>query len=113
MMGLQGQKKKKGQQETVPTPSAGADVDDQSLGDRLRQMSSGSGQAAPAALGPSPSRGAPTEGASSRAAGKRFANHMILGSQMKLSEIKELPKKLLREEAGRAFRLQASISLLF
>ncbi|CAL9000920.1 unnamed protein product [Prunus brigantina] len=142
MMGLQGQKKKKGQQETVPTPLAGADVDDQSLGDRLRQMSSGSGQAGPAALGPSPSRGAPTEGASSRAAGKRvvtvdldaepprsddgptdpvnlacpaktvqFANHMILGSQMELSEIEELPKKLLREEAGRAFRLQASASM--
>ncbi|CAL9018120.1 unnamed protein product [Prunus brigantina] len=36
---------------------------------------------------------------------------MILGSQMELSEIEELPKKLLREEAGRAFRLQASISL--
>ncbi|CAL9028107.1 unnamed protein product, partial [Prunus brigantina] len=71
MMGLQGQKKKKGQQETVPTPSAGADVDDQSLGDRLRQMSSGSGQAGPAALGRSPSCGAPTEGASSRAAGRR------------------------------------------
>ncbi|CAL8999474.1 unnamed protein product [Prunus brigantina] len=149
MMGLQGQKKKKGQQETVPTPSAGADVDDQSLGDHLRQMSSGSGQAGPAALGPSSSRGAPTEGASSRAAGKRvvtvdldaepaskrgrqsevpraifsvedddgptnlacpaktvqFANHMILGSQM------ELPKKLLREEAGRPFRLQASASM--
>ncbi|CAL8085555.1 unnamed protein product [Prunus armeniaca] len=41
----------------------------------------------------------------------QFANHMIIGSQMELSEIEELPKKLLREEAGRAFRLQASISL--
>ncbi|CAL9029349.1 unnamed protein product, partial [Prunus brigantina] len=38
----------------------------------------------------------------------QFANHMILGSQMELSEIEDLPKKLLREEAGRAFRLQAS-----
>ncbi|CAL8090632.1 unnamed protein product [Prunus armeniaca] len=38
----------------------------------------------------------------------QFANHMILGSQMELNEIEELPKKLLREEAGRAFRLQAS-----
>ncbi|CAL8080848.1 unnamed protein product [Prunus armeniaca] len=40
----------------------------------------------------------------------QFVNHMILGSQMELSEIEDLPKKLLREEAGRAFRLQASIS---
>ncbi|CAL2255402.1 unnamed protein product [Prunus armeniaca] len=38
----------------------------------------------------------------------QFVNHMILGSQMELSEIEDLPKKLLREEAGRAFRLQAS-----
>ncbi|CAL9028811.1 unnamed protein product, partial [Prunus brigantina] len=158
MMGLQGQKRKKSQHELVPMPSAGADVDGQSLAERLRQMGSGSGQAGPAAPGASPCRGAPTEGASSRAAGKRvvtvdldtepaskrgrqsevpraifsvedddgpaepvdlacpaktvqFANHMILGSQMELSEIEELPKKLLREEAGRAFRLQASISL--
>ncbi|CAL8136723.1 unnamed protein product [Prunus armeniaca] len=29
---------------------------------------------------------------------------------MELSEIEDLPKKLLREEAGRAFRLQASVS---
>ncbi|CAL9021793.1 unnamed protein product [Prunus brigantina] len=28
----------------------------------------------------------------------QFANHMILGSQMELSEIEELPKKLLRDE---------------
>ncbi|CAL9007788.1 unnamed protein product [Prunus brigantina] len=139
MMGLQGQKKKKSQQETVPPPSAGANIDDQSLADCLRQMSSGSGQPGPAAPGPSPCRGAHTEGDSSRAAGKRvpraifsvedddgpadpvdlacpaktvqFANHMILGSQMELSEIEELPKKLIREEAGRAFRLQASVSL--
>ncbi|CAL9000862.1 unnamed protein product [Prunus brigantina] len=41
----------------------------------------------------------------------QFANHMILGSQMELSEIEDLPKKLLREEAGRAFRLQASASM--
>ncbi|XP_016648286.1 PREDICTED: uncharacterized protein LOC107880709 [Prunus mume] len=40
----------------------------------------------------------------------QFANHMILGSQMELSEIEELPKKLIREEDGRAFRLQASAS---
>ncbi|CAL8174404.1 unnamed protein product [Prunus armeniaca] len=38
----------------------------------------------------------------------QFVNHMILGSQMELSDIEDLPKKLLREEAGRAFRLQAS-----
>ncbi|CAL2247797.1 unnamed protein product [Prunus armeniaca] len=30
---------------------------------------------------------------------------------MELSEIEDLPKKLLREEAGRAFRLQASASM--
>ncbi|KAH0996421.1 hypothetical protein GBA52_020285 [Prunus armeniaca] len=30
---------------------------------------------------------------------------------MELLEIEELPKKLLREEAGRAFRLQASASM--
>ncbi|CAL9017677.1 unnamed protein product [Prunus brigantina] len=41
----------------------------------------------------------------------QFANHMILGSQMELSDIEELPKKVLREEAGRAFRLQASASM--
>ncbi|CAL9024265.1 unnamed protein product [Prunus brigantina] len=41
----------------------------------------------------------------------QFANHMILGSQIELSEIEDLPKKLLREEAGRAFRLQASASM--
>ncbi|KAL6289395.1 hypothetical protein ACE6H2_006905 [Prunus campanulata] len=40
----------------------------------------------------------------------QFANHMILGSQMELSEIEELPKKQLRDAAGRAFRLQASVS---
>ncbi|CAL9024923.1 unnamed protein product, partial [Prunus brigantina] len=39
----------------------------------------------------------------------QFANHMILDSQMELFEIEDLPKKLLREEVGRAFRLQASI----
>ncbi|CAL8998322.1 unnamed protein product, partial [Prunus brigantina] len=158
MMGLQGQKKKKAQPESVPVPSAGADVDNQSLSEHLHQMGSGSGQAGPAASGPSPRRGAPAEGTSSRAAGKwvvtvdldaepaakrgrqsevpraifsvedddgpaepvdlacpaktvQFANHMILGSQMELSEIEELPKKLLREEAGRAFRLQASASM--
>ncbi|CAL2272496.1 unnamed protein product [Prunus armeniaca] len=41
----------------------------------------------------------------------QFVNHMILGSQMELSEIEDLPKKLLREEAGRAFRLQPSASM--
>ncbi len=43
----------------------------------------------------------------------QFVNHMILGSQMELPEIDELPKKFLREEAGRAFRLQASVRLSF
>ncbi|CAL2237450.1 unnamed protein product [Prunus armeniaca] len=41
----------------------------------------------------------------------QFANHMIIGSQMELSEIEALPKKILREEAGCAFRLQASSSM--
>ncbi|BBG95199.1 hypothetical protein Prudu_003679, partial [Prunus dulcis] len=41
----------------------------------------------------------------------QFVNHMILGSQMELPEVDELPKKLLREQAGRAFRLQASASM--
>lgn len=40
----------------------------------------------------------------------QFVNHMILGSQAELSEIDELPKRLIREEAGRAFRLQALVS---
>ncbi|CAL8174196.1 unnamed protein product [Prunus armeniaca] len=40
----------------------------------------------------------------------QFVNYMILGSQMELSEIEDLLKKPLREEAGRAFRLQASVS---
>ncbi|CAL8994657.1 unnamed protein product [Prunus brigantina] len=73
MMGLQGQKKKKAQPGSVPMPSAGTDVDNQSLSERLHQMGSGSGQAGPAASGPSPRRGAPAEGTSSRAAGKRVA----------------------------------------
>ncbi|CAL9022214.1 unnamed protein product, partial [Prunus brigantina] len=42
----------------------------------------------------------------------QFANHMILRLQMELSEIDELPKRLLQEEAERAFRLQASVSFL-
>ncbi|BBH09626.1 hypothetical protein Prudu_022176 [Prunus dulcis] len=41
----------------------------------------------------------------------QFVNHMILGSQMELPEVDELPKKLLREQAGRAFRLQAAASM--
>ncbi|XP_034229566.1 uncharacterized protein LOC117638567 [Prunus dulcis] len=41
----------------------------------------------------------------------QFVNHMILGSQMELPEIDVLPKKLLREQAGRAFRVQASASM--
>ncbi|CAL2270928.1 unnamed protein product [Prunus armeniaca] len=38
----------------------------------------------------------------------QFANHMILGSRIELLEIEELPKRLIWEVAGRAFRLQAS-----
>ncbi|XP_034205709.1 uncharacterized protein LOC117619784 [Prunus dulcis] len=41
----------------------------------------------------------------------QFVNHMILGSQMELPKVDELPKKLLREQAGRAFRLQAAASM--
>ena len=41
----------------------------------------------------------------------QFVNHMILGSQMELPEVDELPKKLLREQAGRAFRLQAAVRI--
>lgn len=33
----------------------------------------------------------------------QFVNHKILSSQMELSEIEELLKRLIREEAGRAF----------
>lgn len=42
----------------------------------------------------------------------QFAKYIIVGSQMDLAEIKELPKKFLREEASRAFLLQASVSLI-
>ncbi|CAL9017857.1 unnamed protein product, partial [Prunus brigantina] len=158
MMGLQGQKKKRSQPESVPIPSASPDVDGLSLAERLRQMGPGSGPIGPTAPGSSTGRGAPAEGASSIATGKRvvtvdvddeppakrgrqsevpraifsveddddstdpvtlacpskavqFANHMIKGPQMELSEIEELPKRALREEAGRAFRLQASGSM--
>ncbi|BBN70163.1 hypothetical protein Prudu_1441S000200, partial [Prunus dulcis] len=41
----------------------------------------------------------------------QFVNHMILGSQMELPEIDELPKKLLREQAGRAFRVHGHVAL--
>ncbi|CAL9021233.1 unnamed protein product, partial [Prunus brigantina] len=156
MMGLEGKKKRGRQPEAVPTPSAGVDVDDQTLSKWLRRLNSDSDPPRSAAVGPSPGRGVSAEGTSSRAASKRpftvdleaesapkrvrptdgaraifaaedddapadpvtlacpsktvqFANHMILGSQMELSEIEDLPKKLLREEAGRAFRLQASV----
>lgn len=42
----------------------------------------------------------------------QFVNHMMLSSQMDLSEIEELPKRLLREDAGRAFYLQTSVGFL-
>lgn len=42
----------------------------------------------------------------------QFVNHMIIGSQMDLSKIDELLKRGLREEAGRAFFLQASVSFV-
>ncbi|KAL6284824.1 hypothetical protein ACE6H2_015753 [Prunus campanulata] len=135
-----------------------ADLDDQTLSERRRQLS-----AEPAARRvpinePVPSHGQGADAATSKASGKRpmtvdldaastpkrvrltdppraifavedeeapaeavtlacpsktvqFANHMIVGSQMDLSEIDDLPKRALREEAGRAFRLQASASM--
>ncbi|KAL6276206.1 hypothetical protein ACE6H2_019807 [Prunus campanulata] len=57
--------------------------------------------------------GAPAEAVTLACPSKtvQFANHMIVGSQMDLSEIDDLPKRALREEAGRAFRLQASASM--
>ncbi|KAL6282711.1 hypothetical protein ACE6H2_013640 [Prunus campanulata] len=57
--------------------------------------------------------GGPTEAVTLACPSKtvQFANHMIVGSQMELSEIDELPKRALREEAGRAFRLQATASM--
>lgn len=42
----------------------------------------------------------------------QFANHMIVGLQIDLTEIEELPKKFLQEKVGRAFSLQAPISLI-
>lgn len=39
-----------------------------------------------------------------------FINCMIDGAQMELSEIEQLSMKTLREQAGRAFRLQAAVS---
>ncbi|CAL9022366.1 unnamed protein product, partial [Prunus brigantina] len=135
MLGSEGKKKRGRQAETptVPASSAGVDVEDQTLSERLCRLNSDSAPPRSVAAGPSPGRGVPAEGTPSRAASKRpftdddapadpvtlaypsktvqFVNHMILGSQMELSEIKDLPKKLLREEAGRAFRLQASASM--
>ncbi|KAL6279516.1 hypothetical protein ACE6H2_016397 [Prunus campanulata] len=57
--------------------------------------------------------GGPTEAVTLACPSKtvQFANHMIVGSQMELSEIDDLPKRALREEARRAFRLQATASM--
>ncbi|XP_021829572.1 uncharacterized protein LOC110769840 [Prunus avium] len=57
--------------------------------------------------------GGPTEAVTLACPSKtvQFANHMIVGSQMDLAEIDDLPKRALREEAGRAFRLQATASM--
>ena len=40
-----------------------------------------------------------------------FINSMIDGAQMELSEIEQLSMKTLREQTGRAFRLQAAVSV--
>ncbi|CAL2238722.1 unnamed protein product [Prunus armeniaca] len=42
-----------------------------------------------------------------------FVNYMIDRAGMKLSELEQLPTKTMREQAGRSFRLQAAISILF
>ncbi|CAL9006208.1 unnamed protein product [Prunus brigantina] len=41
-----------------------------------------------------------------------FVNCFIEGAQMELPELEQLPMKSLREQAGRAFRLQAAVSRL-
>ncbi|CAL2228785.1 unnamed protein product [Prunus armeniaca] len=154
----EGRKRRASSRTRYPASSVEADLEDQTLADRLRQLNADSTQAGAAAVDTSPGRSVPTEGTFSQAASKRpftvdldaelapkrgrqtelpqaifaadnddeladpvtlpcpskmvqFANHMILGSQMELTEIEDLPKKLLREEAGRAFRLQASASM--
>ncbi|CAL9010745.1 unnamed protein product [Prunus brigantina] len=72
MMGLQGRPKKKSRQsETVPLPSEGVDVDNQTLSERLRRLDPDSAPPRSAAAGLSPGRGASSEGTSSRAASKR------------------------------------------
>ncbi|CAL2257078.1 unnamed protein product [Prunus armeniaca] len=154
MMGLK-EKKKKWQLEAVLVPATEVDLEDQTLADRLRQLSAEPVPNRAAEADSTPRLGQATEAAASKAAGKRpvtvdldakpmskcgrqteasraifavededgpampiniacplktvqFVNDMILGSQMELSEIEEIPKRLIREEAGRAFCLQAS-----
>ncbi|CAL8992881.1 unnamed protein product [Prunus brigantina] len=141
MMGYEGKKKKSRQPEAVPMPSEGVGVDDQTLSERLRRLNFDSALPRSAAAAskrpftvdldaePVPKRGRQADAARAIFAAEdddapanpvtlacpsktvQFANHMILGSQMELSEIEDLPKKFFREEAGRAFRLQASASM--
>ncbi|CAL9000624.1 unnamed protein product [Prunus brigantina] len=139
MLGSEGKKKRGRQAETVTAPSAGVNVDDSTptllrLGrDQLVRTSSQAASKRPFTVDldaePAPKRGRQADGARAIFAAEdddahadpitlaclsktvQFANHMILGLQMELSEIEDLPKKLLREEAGRAFRLQASASM--
>lgn len=42
-----------------------------------------------------------------------FINCMIDGAQMELAELEQLSTKTLREQTGRAFRLQAAVSVGF
>ncbi|CAL2239064.1 unnamed protein product [Prunus armeniaca] len=133
MLGIQGKKKKGQQLETVLASSGGVDPEDLTLNERRRQMNTESAHAGATAAvdledDPAPKRRrqaeparaifaaeddeAPAEAVTLACPSKtvQFVNHMILSTQMELSEIEDLPKKLLREEAGRAFRLQASVA---
>ncbi|KAL6274761.1 hypothetical protein ACE6H2_025453 [Prunus campanulata] len=121
-------KKQKRQPEASAERVSEADLEEQPLSERQRQRTAEPiGRRVPVDE-PLPSPGVAADAASSKASGKRpltvdldaastpkrtvqFANHMIVGSQMELSEIDELPKRALREEAGRAFRLQATLCM--
>ncbi|CAL9010607.1 unnamed protein product, partial [Prunus brigantina] len=71
MLGSEGKKKRSRQAETVPASSAGVDVDNQTLSERLGRLDTDSAPPRSAAAGPSPIRGVSSEGTSSRAASKR------------------------------------------
>ncbi|CAL8175093.1 unnamed protein product [Prunus armeniaca] len=127
MLGLR-EKKKRRQSEAVPVHAAKVDPEDQTFADRLRQLSA---EPVPSNLDAEsvPKRGwqkeasravfaaeeddSPTEPITITCPSKtvQFADHMIPGSQMELFEIAELLKRVLQEDAGRAFRLQALASM--